>query len=204
MSAVLHEFTTEIPEWRPRVKPIDLAEATPEQLDALKVTPSNTKVSDYVLVLANDVETLKVRTPLFNAIMYNKGGLGRAEREIGATAASVVNRCVFCAAVHASRYNQLAKDETLMQRVFADGERAELEPRAAAIFNFATRLSKAPSEADADDIRQLREAGMSEEEILDLILSASLFGWANRLMHVLGDPVAKTGNDAAEQRNEGR
>ena len=35
----------------------------------------------------------------------------------------------------------------------------------------------------------LRDAGLSDEEILDLILSSALFGWANRLMHVLGDPV---------------
>ncbi|MDZ5699746.1 peroxidase-related enzyme [Chelativorans sp. M5D2P16] len=193
MSDIIHEFTTEIPHWRPRVKPIDLAEATPEQLDALKVTPSNTKVSDYVLVLANDVETLKVRTPLFNAIMYNRGGLGRAERELGATAASVVNRCVYCAAVHASRYNQLAKDESVMERVFRDGEAAELDERQQAIFRFAVKLSKAPSAADEKDMQALRDAGLDDGEILDLILSASLFGWANRLMHVLGDPVAKEG-----------
>lgn len=105
MSEIIHDFTTEVPDWRPRVTPVDLDQATAAQLDALKVTPSNTKVSDYVLTLAHDVETLKVRSPLFNAIMYNRGGLGRAGRELGATAASVVNRCVYCAAVHASRYN---------------------------------------------------------------------------------------------------
>lgn len=191
MNAIVHEFTTEIPEWRPRVKPIKLEEATPEQLDALKVTPSNTKVSDYVLVLANDVETLKVRTPLFNAIMYNRGGMGRAERELSAVGASVVNRCVYCTAVHASRYNQLAKDEEVMERIFADGEDAELDQRQKAIFTFAAKLSKAPSEATQGDMQALREAGLKDDEILDLILSASLFGWANRLMHTLGDPVAK-------------
>lgn len=190
MSEALHAFTTVIPEWKPRVKPIDLAKATPAQLDALKITPSNTKVSDYVLVLANDVETLKVRSPLFNAIMYNRGGLGRAERELGAVGASIVNRCVYCAAVHASRYNQLTKDETVMERIFADGEEAELEERQAAILKFATKLSKAPSEATAEDMQDLRDIGMSDEEILDLILSSALFGWANRLMHTLGDPVA--------------
>jgi uncharacterized peroxidase-related enzyme len=191
MSETIHEFTTKIPHWRPRVKPINLAEATPEQLDALKVTPSNTKVSDYVLVLANDVETLKVRTPLFNAIMYNRGGLSRAERELGAVGASVVNRCVYCAAVHSSRYNQLTKDESVMERVFRDGEEAELDKRQAAIFRFATRLSRAPSEADEQDMQALRDAGLDDGEILDLVLSASLFGWANRLMHVMGDPVTK-------------
>lgn len=191
MSEALHAFTTTVPEWRPRVKPIELAKATPEQLEALQVTPSNTKVSDYVLVLANDVETLKVRSPLFNAIMYGRGGLSRAERELGAVGASIVNRCIYCAAVHASRYNQLTKDETVIAKIFADGEEAELEERQAAILNFAIRLSRTPSEAGPEDMRRLRDAGLSDEEILDLILSASLFGWANRLMHTLGDPVAK-------------
>ena len=195
MSETLHAFTTTVPEWRPRVKPIDLAKATPEQLEALQVTPSNTKVSDYVLVLANDVETLKVRSPLFNAIMYGRGGLSRAERELGAVGASIVNRCIYCAAVHASRYNQLTKDETVIAKIFADGEEAELEERQAVILNFAIRLSRAPSEAGPDDMRRLRKAGLSDEEILDLILSASLFGWANRLMHTLGDPVAKDGSE---------
>ncbi|MBY8918591.1 peroxidase-related enzyme (plasmid) [Nitratireductor sp. L1-7-SE] len=191
MSTIIHEFTTKIPGWRPRVQPIRLDEATPEQLDALKVTPSNTKVSDYVLVLANDVETLKVRTPLFNAIMYNRGGMGRAERELSAVGASVVNRCVYCAAVHASRYNQLTKDELAMQAIFADGEEAELDERQKAIFLFAAKLSKAPSEATEEDMQALRDAGLKDDEILDLILSASLFGWANRLMHTLGDPVVE-------------
>jgi uncharacterized peroxidase-related enzyme len=198
MSEALHAFTTQVPEWRPRVKPIELAEATSEQLEALQVTPSNTKVSDYVLVLANDVETLKVRSPLFNAIMYGRGGLSRAERELGAVGASIVNRCIYCAAVHASRYNQLTKDETVIAKIFADGEEAELEERQAAILNFAIRLSRAPSEARPEDMRRLRDAGLSEEEILDLILSASLFGWANRLMHTLGDPIAKDGSDSGD------
>lgn len=191
MSRVLHKFTKRVPEWRPRVKPVVLDEATPEQLEALQVTPSNTKVSDYVLVLAHDVETLKVRSPLFNAIMYDKGGLSRAEREVGALAASIVNRCIYCAAVHASRHAQLTNDESVTDLLFTSGEAAELGPRDQAIFNFARDLARTPSEATPAHLRALREAGLSELEILDLMLSSSLFGWANRLMHVLGDPVRR-------------
>ncbi|MFZ9095281.1 MAG: peroxidase-related enzyme, partial [bacterium] len=108
MSKVLHKFTRKVPKWRPRVEPVKLDDATPEQLDALQVTPSNTKVSEYVLTLAHDVESLKVRSPLFNAIMYDKGGMSRTERELGAIAASMVNRCVYCAAVHADRHAKLS------------------------------------------------------------------------------------------------
>ena len=191
MSKVVHEFTTAIPEWKPYVKPLDLAEATPAQLEALKITPSNTKVSDYVLVLAHDVETLTHRSPLFNGVMYNKGGLSRAEREIGAVGASIVNRCIYCAAVHASRYNQLTKDETVIAAIFADGVDAEISPRLKAIFDFAVKLSKCSSDADAADMQALVDAGLGKDEILDLILSSSLFGWANRLMHTLGEPLAE-------------
>jgi uncharacterized peroxidase-related enzyme len=191
MSKVVHEFTTAIPEWKPYVKPLDLAEASAEQLEALKITPSNTKVSDYVLVLAHDVETLTHRSPLFNGVMYNRGGLSRAEREIGAVGASIVNRCIYCAAVHASRYNQLAKDETVIAAIFADGVDAKIEPRLKAILDFAVKLSKCPSDADASDMQALVDAGLGKDEILDLVLSSSLFGWANRLMHTLGEPLAE-------------
>ena len=43
-----------------------------------------------------------------------------------------------------------------------------------------------PTEATADDIAALRSVGMNDIEIIDLIHAISIFGWANRLMHVLG------------------
>lgn len=193
MSRVVHRFTRTVPEWQPRVTPVDLAKATPEQREALKITPSNTKVSDYVLVLAHDPETLSVRSPLFNAIMYDPGGMSRAERELGAIGASIVNRCIYCAAVHASRHAQLAKDTAVTDELFARGEKAALPPREQAIFDFSVKLSQTPPAVTEADAARLREAGLNEAEIVDLILSTALFGWANRLMHVLGDPVRNDG-----------
>jgi len=189
MSRVVHKFTRSVPDWQPRVVPVKLEEATEAQLDALKVTPSNTKVSDYVLTLAHDVESLKVRSPLFNAILYDPGGMSRSERELGAIAASMVNRCIYCAAVHADRHAKLEKDTSVTNALFTKGADADLGVRDRAIFDFARKLSEAPPAAEPEDMTALRNAGLSEEEILDLILSSALFGWANRLMHVLGDPV---------------
>lgn len=189
MKQVVHRFTRTPPEWRPRVAPVVLADATPAQLDALQVTPSDTKVSDYVLVLAHDPETLAVRSPLFNAIMYDAGGLSRAERELGAIGASVVNRCIFCAAVHAQRHAQLTGSADVTDRIFVGGLEADLSARDAAILQFAAALSKTPPQVGPDHVAALRQAGLSDAEISDLTLSSALFGWANRLMHVLGDPV---------------
>ncbi|WP_323776084.1 peroxidase-related enzyme [Leisingera sp.] len=189
MTKVITKFTRNVPHWQPRVKPVDLREASAEQLEALKVTPSNTKVSEYVLTLAHDVESLKVRSPLFNGIMYDRGGMSRAERELGALGASMVNHCIYCAAVHAARHAQLEKSTDVTDRLFRDGVRADLGPRDRAIFDFAVALSETPSQAGPEHMEALKAAGLDEAEVLDLILSAALFGWANRLMHVLGDPV---------------
>ena len=191
MSKPITQFTTSVPFWSPRITPIDLEEATERQLEAMKVTPSNMAVSDYVLVLAHDPQTLKERTPLFNSIMYSRGGLSRAETELAAVATSVANRCIYCAAVHSKRYNELTNDESVTATVFDESAYSSLNSRQRAIVSFATKLSKCPPEANKADMDLLVENGLDMAEILDVILSTSLFGWANRLMHVLGDPIPR-------------
>ena len=191
MDEPITQFTTSVPFWSPRITPIDLEEATEHQLEAMKVTPSNMAVSEYVLVLAHDPQTLKERTPLFNSIMYSRGGLSRAETELAAVATSVANRCIYCAAVHSKRYNELTNDESVTATVFDESADSSLNSRQRAIVSFATKLSKCPPEANKTDVDLLVENGLDMAEILDVILSTSLFGWANRLMHVLGDPMPR-------------
>jgi uncharacterized peroxidase-related enzyme len=192
MSEPVHSFIATIPTWSPYIAPVELAKATPEQLRALKITPSNTGASPYVLTLAHDPESLEVRSPLFNLIMYGKDGLSPAERELGALSTSIVNRCIYCAAVHASRFIGLTKRSDIVENIFANERNAELEARQQALFNFATKLSTTPIEADAKDASGLANAGLSELEQFDLVLSAAIFGWANRLMHTLGEPLARS------------
>ena len=188
MGAPVHKLTLDSLEWHPYVTPIDLQQATPEQLDALKVTPSNTKVSAYVLVLAQDAEILAERSPLYNDIMFSRGGLPRAERELGALAASVVNRCIYCASVHANRFITLSKRPDVIEAIYRDEACAELSARDQAIFDYGVKLTREPGSIDAEDLAALREAGLTDLEILDLTHSVAIFGWANRLMHSLGEP----------------
>ncbi|MBY5767742.1 peroxidase-related enzyme [Rhizobium leguminosarum] len=189
MSEVVHTFTITVPRWQPYVVPVDFATATDEQHAAMQTTPSNKGISPYVLTLAHDPETLAVRSPLFNLIMYGKDGLAASERELGAVATSVVNRCVYCAAVHASRFNNLTKRTDVIEAVFADGLEATLDEHLQAIFNFSARLSTTPPEAVTADAQSLADVGLDELEALDLVLSSAIFGWANRLMHTLGEPM---------------
>lgn len=189
MSKVIRDFIVGNPYWNPFVTPVDLAEASEEQRDALKITPSGGKVSEYVLVLAHDPQILNERSPLFNAVMYGTDGLSRAERELAALGASIANHCVFCVALHSARYIAASKQEDVIEEVFATRSGDALEARPGAIFNFAAELTPHPPTPTVKTARTLREAGLSDLEIFDLVLCAAMFGWANRLMGTLGEPL---------------
>ncbi|WP_319518289.1 peroxidase-related enzyme [uncultured Martelella sp.] len=178
--------------WHPHLPPVEVSEATPEQLEAMKVTPSAKKVSPYVRTLAHDPESYVARTTLFNAIMYADGGLPRPDRELGALAASLVNGCRYCANVHARQHIRLTGSSATIAALWTQ-ERDRLSPRDAAIVDFAEALTATPPKADRNHIERLKAEGVDTFEIIDLIHAIAIFGWANRLMHPLGhsDPGEK-------------
>jgi uncharacterized peroxidase-related enzyme len=137
----------------------------------------------------HDPESYLARTTLFNAIMYAKGGLDRAERELGALVASAVNRCVYCASVHARRYVELSGRSEVVEEIYIRGLEGPFDAKTQAIVDFCKTLSQTPSGVTKEQVQALRAHGLSKSEIVDLVHSAAIFGWANRLMHTLGHSV---------------
>jgi uncharacterized peroxidase-related enzyme len=146
-------------------------------------------VSDYYLFLVHQPAILQQRSEAFNAIMYAPGGLSRAERELSSLVVSRINGCVYCASVHAQRFEQLAKRNDTVAQVFEEPRTSGTTDRERAIVQFSIRLTEAPENLGPDDIRPLKDVGLNDGEILDLIHTASIFAWANRLMLNLGEPV---------------
>lgn len=188
------KFTLDPVEWRAWLDPITLADATPEQVAVLEESTPTAKSSPYYLLLVQDVDVLRERSRLYNAIMYGPRGLPRADRELAAVAVSRVNGCVYCASVHIQRYIQLTKRPDIMQRLVAEGVETDLPPRERAIVDFAVKLTRSPSAITANDLDPLRDLGLNDQEILDLTHAIAMFAWANRLMQTLGEPVAITNN----------
>jgi uncharacterized peroxidase-related enzyme len=182
-------FTMETLEWLAWAPVLDLAAATGGQIAVLEESHARAKTSPYYLLLVQEEEVLRQRSRLFNTIMYGRGGASRAERELAATAESLVNGCPYCASVHAQRYVQLSKDETGMNRLLAEGVTVALPPRLRAIVDFSVALSATPHAAGAGHLAKLRDEGLADAEILDIGAAVAMFAWANRLMQTLGEPV---------------
>ncbi len=190
MSKPMRDFTRGELEWSPWITPVDLDNATEEQRQALKITPSNRAVGAYSLVLAHDPGSLAERSPLYNAIMFGPRGLPRADRELGAVATSRVNGCSYCASVHAKRFVELTKQPDVVARIYEEGVEAALDPRRKAVVAFSAKLTRDPTAMGAGDVASLRAQGLADGEILDLVHAVAMFAWANRLMQSLGEPVA--------------
>ncbi|ARP86611.1 CMD domain protein [Bordetella genomosp. 9] len=184
-----HGFTNETLGWKAWLDVVDLERATPEQIAVLEESHPKAKVSDYYLFLVHQPEILRQRSTAFNAIMYAPGGLSRAERELGATVVSRVNGCVYCASVHAQRFEQLAKRNDVIAQVFEDPATAGTTARERAIAVFSIALTQRPGEIGGADMHALKRVGLDEAEILDLLHADAIFAWANRLMLNLGEPV---------------
>lgn len=185
-------FTSETLDWKAWLEGLNPDTATPEQQHVLEVSHTKAKTMDFYLVLARQPQVLLERSQAFNAIMYAPGGLSRAEREVAATAVSRSNGCVYCASVHAQRFEQLAKRNDVMAQMFDDPDTAGTNARERAIIQASLALTRTPSSFGTKNLQPLRDAGLSDLEILDMLHSAALFGWANRLMLNLGVEIYAT------------
>ncbi len=185
----INGFTNETLGWNAWLDVVKLDTATPEQIAVLEESHPKAKVSDYYLFLVHQPEILRQRSAAFNAIMYAPGGMPRSERELASSVVSRINGCVYCASVHAQRFEQLAKRTDVIKEVFTEPLTAGTNDRERAIVAFSVALTKEPDQISPQHIQTLKDAGLSEIEILDLIHSISIFAWANRLMLNLGEPV---------------
>ena len=189
MTTAQQGFTLQELAWTSWVETVDLASASAEQIAVLEESNAKAKTSPYYLLLVQEPEVLRHRSRLFNAVMYGQKGLPRADRELASVAESRLNGCPYCASVHGRLFAQLTKEPDVIERIFADGTDTPLDPRRRAIVDYAVNLSHTPSRSTPADIAALREAGLSDAEILDVTHVVAMFAWANRLMQTLGEPV---------------
>lgn len=182
-------FTVDQLAWTPWLEPLELADATPQQAAALEGSRGN---SPYFRLLALDVDVLIERTATDRGIFYTPGGAPRADRELAAAATSRLNGCVYCASVHARLAAQLSKRHEDVDRLLrlgvTPGTDLGLDARWQGVVDLAVALAATPPSASPRQVTQLRDIGLTDLEILDVMQAGAFFAWANRLMLTLGEP----------------
>ena len=81
---------------------------------------------------------------------------------------------------------RLTGDPVLSERMVQDYRRAGLDARLRAIMDYAVKITRNSVECSEADIEALRGHGLSDEDIYDVIQTAAIYNFNNRVANASG------------------
>ncbi|PKB61965.1 MAG: hypothetical protein BZY79_01145 [SAR202 cluster bacterium Casp-Chloro-G4] len=87
---------------------------------------------------------------------------------------------------HGALLRQMSDDPEMASMVMYDYTKANIDPQLKGILDFATKLTLKPGEMEETDIQTLRVSGLSDEEILSVVMVTCNFNFMTRLADALG------------------
>jgi len=172
----------------PWIDVIDEHDATGDLADLYdRIEASRGKLSNILRVHSLNPDALEEHLALYDALLFGRSPLRRAEREAIAVVVSVANGCAYCTRHHAEALHAYWKDE---DRLSAFVERYtqvdDLSPKLRAACDYADTLTRNADGTAAEDVAHLREAGWDDRAILDITLIVAYFNFVNRIANGLG------------------
>lgn len=141
----------------------------------------------WIRVLARNPATARRFTAYFGDLFHpERGRLPLAERELVAVVVSATNGCGLCEIHHTEGLAAVTGDGLRARRIALDHHLVPLSEREHAIVEFATKVTKNPRSVSPADLNALRDAGLTEEDILEVVETSSWFNHTNRIFISLG------------------
>jgi uncharacterized peroxidase-related enzyme len=138
-----------------------------------------------------DPDVLNHHLDLYMALMLGKGPLTRDEREMIAVVVSAANKCAYCAVHHCEALESVEKDPSALHKLLKEFASKHESPRYKALLAYAAKLTLAPKDITEEDIKDLRDTGLTDADILRANLIASYFNFSNRIALGLGVDLEK-------------
>ena len=144
------------------------------------------KVSNIMRAQSLNPNALRAFLELYTTLVFGRSSLSRGEREMIATTVSASNGCDYCVSHHGEALKFYLKNEDQVNSL-VDGRLPEnLSARAKALTNYALKLTREPSRIVKEDLDVLRALGISDSEMLDLVLLTGYMNLVNRIAQGLG------------------
>lgn len=170
------------------IRTIQPSEATGRLAELYRRVGNADGTVDHVMqVHSLSPESLRAHFELYTAAMHRPSPLSRAEREMVGVVVSRLNGCEYCTAHHAAGLKGLLPQERSdLADALARGEHNGLSARESGMISFAAKLTNSPAQINEQDIQPLRDAGLDDRAILDLVQVVAYFCYANRIATGLG------------------
>ncbi len=128
-----------------------------------------------------NVNKLNPFRAMYDDLMLGESALSKLEREMIAVVVSSVNHCFYCLTAHGSAVRRLSKNPKLGELMVMNYRAAQLEPRQAAMLDFAVKLTECPEHITEKDREELRTHGFTDEAIWDICAVTGFFNMSNRI-----------------------
>ena len=149
------------------------------------------KLSNIMKIHSLNPDAIKKHMELYLTIMFGSSKLSREERELIAVVVSNSNHCDYCINHHSEALNHYWKDDDMIQRFLQDYQSVKLSTKKLTMIEYAIKLTKTPSEVEQKDVDGLRNAGFSDEDIINMNLITCYFNFVNRIASGLGVEFSK-------------
>ena len=117
----------------------------------------------------------------YDELMLGRSELSALDRELIAVVVSRVNGCAYCLTTHGARLRVLSGDAAWGDSVARDFRRAGLDGRTRGMLEFAVKLTRRPESVSGEDLTRLRRHGFSEDGCWDILETAAMFNFTNRV-----------------------
>ena len=81
---------------------------------------------------------------------------------------------------------RLTEDPALSEMIVQDYRRAGLDEKTRAMLDYAIKITRTPVDCDEADIEKLQSLGFSLDDVYDIITTASIYNYNNRVAEAAG------------------
>jgi uncharacterized peroxidase-related enzyme len=139
-------------------------------------------VANYTLLFANRPRVLAAWQALSAAI---RDEMGLRRYELATLAAARELRSSYCMLAHGKLFAEAFPGDDL-RAIAADHRSAGLEPVDVAVMDLAEKVAGDHASVTPDDIAQLRELGLGDAEIFDVVVAATARCFFSKALDALG------------------
>jgi uncharacterized peroxidase-related enzyme len=121
--------------------------------------------------------------------MLNKtvrDGMDRRRYEIATIGAARALRSTYCTAAHSKFLRDECDDEPTMLAIAEDPTGAKLDEQDRAVYEFAAKVARDASSIQQVDVDRLRELGLTDTDIADVVYAAAARSFFTRVLDGLG------------------
>ncbi|TMW70276.1 carboxymuconolactone decarboxylase family protein [Alteribacter natronophilus] len=161
----------------PWIKPVKMSEMKSVMTD------SEESPTVFHRLMGHTPELLTAFTPLQNAV--KQVSLSDLMRERLITYVSNLNGCTYCTAGHTKALEALGETEKNIQALL-DSRISAFDDRTQAVLTYARRLVQDRNELSRESFEEMKRAGMSEREVVEVNHVTAYTSYTNQLSIGLG------------------